>query len=154
MVARNTPSGIKLGDGYQAFHAFAVDDSISLWEKTVTPPGFDGGERVDTTTMYNETVRTYHSRYLIDISGAKMQCAYDPKVYNQITAIVNVNGLISTHFPDGSRLDWYGYLQKAQPSALAEGEFPMMDVEIVSTNVDGSGNEVVPHYYPSGSAES
>lgn len=52
-TTRSAPGGTKLGDGFSTKIAFAADADVSLWEKTVTPPGVDGGDAVDTSTMHN-----------------------------------------------------------------------------------------------------
>ena len=150
VTARTTPSGERLRDGYQSLIAFAADADVSLWEKSVTPPGVDGGEPVDSTTMHNTAVRTKGPRALIDFSECKMTCGYDPQVYGQIIALVNVETSITIHFPDGSTLCFFGYLQKFDPKELKEGTPPEADVVIVATNTDEDGKEATPDYDTSG----
>lgn len=138
-TARQTPAGIKLDDGYQTKIAFAADPDVSFWEKTVKPPGLDGGSPIDTTTMHNTTWRTMAARALITLTESTVNAAYDPNVYNNILALINVEGAITVRFPDGSTLSFFGFLQKFEPNDNAEGEMPMAAVTITPTNYDPVG---------------
>lgn len=149
-TARQTPDGLKMGDGYQALIAFASDPDIAFWEKAVKPPGIDGGEPVDNTTMHNSVWRTMASRFLQTLTPATTRVAYDPRVYDQIIALINVEGLITIHFPDNSTLDFYGYLRSFEPGDLVEGTQPEATVNIVPTNTNPStGAEVAPNFISS-----
>lgn len=155
MTVRIAPVGIRLGDGYQSLITFDADPNVSLWEKTVKPPGVDGGDAIDTTTMWNEVVRTKSSRALKEMTDGGMSCGYDPRVLDQIIALINVETLITTLFPDGSRWEAYGFLKSAEPNNLEEGTFPILDCVIVYTNTDpADGSESLPNYFPVGSADS
>lgn len=148
-TARATPVGTALDDGYQTLIAFAADPDVSFWEKTVTPPGIDGGDKIDTTTMHNTTWRTGAARALKTLTSSSITATYDPKVYDQIVALVNVETQITVHFPDGSTLDFYGYLKSFTPSEHSEGEQPECEIEIEPTNVNPStGSEAGPTFTP------
>jgi hypothetical protein len=54
-TARVDPTGIKLDDGYRTLVTFATDPNIEFWEKSVTPPGLDGGDALETKTIHNHT---------------------------------------------------------------------------------------------------
>ena len=133
---RVTPTGIWLEKGYQALVTLALDTNIELWEKTVQPPGLDGGEKIDTTTQHNTTYRTFAPRALVTGSDCKFKCAYDPTAYTSILAVINEPTTITVTFPDGSTVAFYGYLQAFQPDAMEEGKQPEADVNIVCTNYD------------------
>lgn len=135
-TARTAPAGIKVDDGYQTLVAFAADADVSFWEKTLQPPGLDGGDPVETTTMHNTTWRTFGPRALITTTECSVVAAYDPDVYNQIIAILNVRGAITVHFPDGSTLDFYGYLRTFDPQSCEEGAQPEANIVIQPTNYD------------------
>lgn len=144
-TARSTPSGDLLEDGYQSLIAFAADADISLWEKSVQPPGIEGGDEIDITTMHNVTWRTRAARSLKTLTNSSITVAYDPAVYTQILALINVNGWITVHFPDGSTLDFVGYLKNFTPNELSEGAQPEASCEIVPTN-QLAGVETAPEY--------
>lgn len=146
-VTRSTPVGIKLGNGHSTKIAFAADTDISFWEVTVTPPGVDGGDSINITTMHNTTYDQKAPRTLKTLTDASISAAYDPVVYDQIVALINVETTITIIFPNNDKLNFYGYLKNFQPAVLAEGEFPLADLEIVTTNADPTtGEEEGPDY--------
>ncbi len=139
-TVRIAPAGIKLDEGFSTKIAFARAPSVSLWEKTVQPPGIDGGESVETTTMHNTAWRTMNARVLKTLTPMTFKAAYDPNVYNTIlNDLVNRNGSITVRFSDGSTLDFYGYLQKFEPAEIQEGAQPEANCTIVPTNYDPAG---------------
>jgi len=153
-AAPRTPSGKMLEDGYQTVITFADEPTIGLWEKTVTPPGQEGGEKVDVTTMHNVNVRTYAARFLKEVTDSQMTVAYDPAVLVDILALINVPGKISITFPDGSTWTFDGYLKNFQPGAIAEGTQPEATCSIVATNRDTDTPATLPEISPSYTAPS
>ena len=146
-TVRVAPVGIKLGDGYQTLIASATDPDVSFWEKSVKPPGLDGGEKVDNTTMHNTTVRTYSARSLIEMTSSSITAAYDPVVLDQIVALINVEGAWTINHPNGDTWDFYGFLKSFEPTQNEEGTQPEAEIVIEVTNVDPSdGSEAVPNY--------
>ena len=135
-TARSTPWGIALSDGYSTKIAFAADPDISFWEKTVGPPSLDGGDAIETTTMHNAAYRTLSSRALITLGESSVTVAYDPDLYDEVLGIINVNTAITVHFPDGSPLDFWGFLRTFEPGENAEGEQPEATITIQPTNYD------------------
>jgi hypothetical protein len=152
-TTRLPPDGRHLTDGYQSLIAFAAAPDVALWEKAVTPPGFEGGDPVPTQTQHNILFRTKASRKLIDMTNGSFSAAYDPKVYSSILSLINVETLITWHFPNGATLDAYGYLKSAVPGPLVEGEPPELNAEIIITNVNPStGAETAPVYTAPGTS--
>jgi len=136
-TALSTPSGIALHDGFSCAIAFERDPDVSLWEKSVKPPGLDGGDPIETTTMRNTAWRTMRSRSLKTLTPVTLTVAYDPNVANNIdNNLINQEGSITIHYPDGSTYDFFGYLQLFDPSDLTEGEQPEASVTIQPTNWD------------------
>jgi hypothetical protein len=142
---RTTPSGLKLKDGYRALVTFATDANFEVWEKQVTPPGMDGGEPIEQTTMWNDNYRTFAPRALITMTPHTFTGAYDPAFYSAAAALINVETTVTVTFKDGSTLAFYGFLQKFDPQALVEGQQPEATFTIVPTNTDPSdGTEAGP----------
>jgi len=135
-TARITPPGIPLGDGFSTKITLAGDPNIDFYEKTVQPPGYDGGDAVETTTMFNATWRTMRPRKLMTVTEVKSTAAYDPTVYSQIEAQINIETTITITFPDGSTIAFYGYLKAFEPSDVEEGEQPEAEITIQPTNWD------------------
>ena len=143
-TARQDPAGIRLEDGYRTLVTFASIPTASLWEISITPPGLDGGEAIDTTTMHNDTYRTRASRALKTLTTFTMTAAYDPNYYNQLLGLINYNDTVTVTFPDGSTLAFFGFLQSIEPGELVEGTMPTATVTVTPTNTDQTGAEQSP----------
>jgi hypothetical protein len=135
-----------LNNGYQTLISFASNPTVHLKEKTVTPPGIDGGDEIDTTTMRNSVWRTKQPRTLKTLTEASITAVYDPLCYNELLAMINVNQQITITFPDGSSLQFWGWLKNFTPNENSEGEQPTAACSIVPGNQDNTGAEVGPTY--------
>lgn len=135
-TVRQDPTGIKLTDGYRSLVTFSLDPNIELWEKSITPPGLDGGDAIDTNTMHNDRFRTMASRALITMTEMSFTSAYDPIIYTRILDVVNVEQTITLTFPDGSTMAFYGFVRVLDFGELVEGTFPEVTVTIQPTNAD------------------
>lgn len=144
------PSGTPLRDGHATRIYFDLAPTVQFWEKSVTPPGLDGGGENDTTTMHNVRWRTRQPKKLITLTEVSASCAYDPAVYDSILNIINVNQWITVEFSDGSTVSFYGWLNQFTPNDISEGEQPTADIQIIPSNQDNSGNEVNPDYVAGG----
>lgn len=133
---RGTPTGIPLKDGYQSLITFEDDPTIEFYEKSITPPGMDGGEAIDQTTMHNATYRVQRSRSLITLTEMTLTVAYDPAVYDAIEAIINVEQTITVTWGDGSTLAFYGWLRMFDPQEMEEGEQPEAEITVTPSNWD------------------
>lgn len=134
----------RIDDGHQTLITFSLNPNIKFWEKTVTPPGVDGGGENDTTTMHNEVFRTRAPKKLITMTEGSATVAYDPAVYPEIMAMVNQNQLITIHFADGDELDVWGWLNTFDAGEAEEGSQPTADVGFIVSNQDEDGNEIAP----------
>lgn len=145
-TTRLTPVGRMLEDGYQTLITFQADPDVSLWEKTVKPPGVNGGDPIEQTTMWNVTYRTFAFRALKTITEATLTCAYDPRVLLQAVALANVNTLITVRYSDLSTVDFWGALITFEPNDAGEGTQPEASVNITPSNLNASGVETAPNY--------
>lgn len=135
-TARGTPSGIRLDDGFSSKITLSLAPTIAFWEKMVKPPGLDGGEKVATSTMHNVTYRTFGPRKLKTLMDITAKCAYDPVIYQDVLAQINVRQTVTVSFPDGSTLCFFGFLQKFEADELQEGTQPEATITFVPTNTD------------------
>jgi hypothetical protein len=140
-TVRQSPTGIKLDDGFATLVTIKRFPAINLWEKTVTPPGLDGGDAVDTTTMHNLILRTKSPRLLRDMTEGSMTVAYDPGVLADCISAINVNDEITVRFPDGTTWAFWGYLRTFEPQEISEGEQPTANCSFMPTNQDNLGVE-------------
>ncbi len=136
----------RLDDGHSTLLTFAANSSVKFYEKTVTPPGIKGGGPNDTTTMHNVDWRTHAPKKLKTLSEGSASVAYDTAVYTQILAMINVNQLITIHFPDGSTYAFWGWVDEFTPGAIKEGEQPVAEVKIQPSNQNDSDVEENPVY--------
>ena len=146
-IAVHDPDGIHLDDGYQTLISFAVNPQASFWEKSVKPPGMDGGDPIDTTTMHNQTWRTMAPRQLVSMTELNLTVAYDPVLYDAATVagsalnLLNQKTTVNVTFPDGSVLAFYGFMRSFDPTPLEEGAQPEATMVVVVTNQDPSTGE-------------
>lgn len=144
--ARVDPLGARLLDGYRCLTALSSQVNASMWEIGVTPPGLDGGDAIDTTTMHNDVYRTVSSRALKTMTAGTVRGAYDPRIYTTFVSLINdEDNTVTTHFPNGDSLAYYGFLQNFEPDELVEGEMPEASFTITPTNYDvNAGTEESP----------
>jgi hypothetical protein len=144
---RVTPTAKKMDDGYKTLITFAANPSIEFWEKTVTPPGVDGGDPLDTTTMHSTRWRTRAPRALITLGEVKATVEWNPSLYVSILALINKKDTVTIRFPDQSTLAFFGFLRLFDPGDLAEGGEPTASITVTPTNADPvTGAEQAPVY--------
>lgn len=142
--ARVIPTGFKMPEGYPTTIAFAKNTALQFWEVTTQPPGLDGGEPVNNTTMLNSVWRTMRARRLKTLTPIKVTAAYDPDVLdgsiNKIQGLINNEGSVTVIFPTTDSISFYGYLQKSEPAENKDGEMPLLTITVVPTNWDPVNN--------------
>lgn len=143
-TARGTPAGLMLKDGYSTKITFASRPTVEFWEKMLTPPGYDSGDKIAQSTMFNTRYRTYEPRSLIDVTDSTIKAAWNPLLYSTILNLVGIKDTISFTFPDGSTLAFYGFLKSFVPDQMEEGKQPEATLVIVANNRDSSLVEQAP----------
>jgi hypothetical protein len=149
---RTDPTGgsnRRLPDGFSSKVTFAAAPALAIWERAVKPPGPDGGEPIDISTMFNSQWHTMYPRTLKKMDSCTYQAAYDPDAIPTLLGMVNSLQVITVTFPFNDTLCFWGWLRKFEPQELKEGEFPMANVTIEVSNYDGA-NEQSPVYTASG----
>lgn len=135
-TVRQSPDGERLGDGYQTLVTFAAIPDVALWEKSVTPPGVEGDDPNDNTTMHNVNWRTKSPRTLATLTDFQFTAGYDPAVIADILTLVNLVTTLTVRYPNGGTLAFYGFLKAFEPDSLEEGKVPECTVTVVPTNQD------------------
>jgi hypothetical protein len=133
---RTTPSGKFFKDGYRTLITFAANASIQLWEKSVKPPGLDGGEAIDVTTMHNIEWRTKAFQTLKELTESTMTVGYKGTAYAQVKALINVETTVTITFPNGSKIAFFGGLRSFEAGDQSIGEMPEGTVTITPTMRD------------------
>ena len=140
-TARGTPTGNFLEDGFRSLVTFGNNSTIGLWEKSVKPPGWDGGDPVQTSTMHNVEFRTMAPRQLKTLTTSTFKFAYDPAAMDSIKTQINRKQTLTQRYSDGSTLAYYGFLQSCEFDDLVEGTQPEGTATLTPTNYD-SANKV------------
>lgn len=147
-----TPGGRALEKGYQCAILLANIPTVELFERTVQPPGLEGGEKVDISTQHNVTVKTYAPQDLKEVTDSQMVCGYDPACLATLLAQINVPQKITLYFPNGDTWLFDGYLKNFAPNAMSPTAMPEATCTIVATNVDSdstTGAEIDPSWVAS-----
>lgn len=139
----------RIDDGFSTTIAFAVAPTAGLliYEKAVTPPGFENGGAIDTTTMLNTAYRTMAPKKLKTLTEFSFTAAYQPGAYSALLGVLGTNGQITITFPDGATLVFYGWIDAVAPGELAEGEQPTLDITVIPSNTN-AGVETAPVLTP------
>lgn len=149
-TARVAPTGYKLPDGFKSTITFANQPAVQFWERGVKPPAIDGGDAIDTSTMFNTRWHTMFPRHLLKMDDGTVEAGYDPDFMTVIIGMVNVVDTITITWPDGSTLCFFGFLKKIEFSELKEGEFPICTPTFSPTQANALDVEFGPVFTPAG----
>jgi hypothetical protein len=133
VTERIAPTGTPFDEGYESHITFAADPDVSFWESIVGAPGFDGGDPVPTTTMFNASYRTKAPRKLTEMTPFQVQGKFSSETVDDMIALINQNGWITVQWPDGTRLSFVGFLKSFTPGQAQEGNPLLGTIEIVPT---------------------
>ena len=145
-TARSTPSGLHLTDGFPSKIACASDPDIAFWEVEVKPFSMDNGDKIDQTTMFNTAVMTSEPQSLVEIGDITGSAAYDPKVYDEIMAIIGSKVSWTLTFSNSDTWDVWASLSLFDPQTLVKGSQPRANFTIQVHNRDTAALEVSPNY--------
>lgn len=144
--ARINPSSTAyfLKNGFSSKITFAARPDIEFWEKAVTPMGFDGGESVDDSTMFNNHYQIQTPRGLATATPTRALVAYDPMLFaneiqaadHEIEGLINEFDTITILFPNNDTLSFYGFLAEFTPNEILDGTQPTAMITIIVTNFD------------------
>lgn len=138
----------RLDDGFATLITFALKPSVKFYEKTVTPPGRDGGGGNPTFTMRSTKWRTQSPKKLKTMTPMTGKVAYDTVCEGDVDDMINQNQLITVTYPDGSSDDFYGWLDKFIPDEIVEGAQPTATITVEPSMQDADGVETDPVYHP------
>jgi hypothetical protein len=136
VTARTLPTHAKIRDGFPTTIALSLLPGIDFYEKTLNPPGYDGGDMIDVTTMLNIAWRTMLPRSLKTLTPMTINALYSAYIYIDVTTLINAQGAASVHFPDGDVLSFYCALNKMEIGQHAEGAAPEAVFTLTPTNWD------------------
>lgn len=141
----------RIDDGHSTTIQLVSYPSVVFYEKSVTPPGLDGGDPNDTTTMRNKQLRTMAPRKLKTLTAVTAKVAYDPSILtadvDSLYKLINVNQVIVVNNSDGSRMAFWGYVRSFIPDDNVEGAQPTGTLTVQPTNQNATGVETPPAFY-------
>lgn len=141
-------NNLRMDDGFSTLIQLSLAPTIKLWEKDVTPPGITSGGPIETTTMRNTTMRTNAPRQLKALTQVSATVAYATvAIETVINTLIGVNQLVTIDYPDGSHLQFWGWVEEFTPATHTEGEQPTANLVVQPSNRDSSGAEFTPAYY-------
>ncbi len=140
----------RMDDGFSTIITLANLPSVKLYEKDVTPPPITGGGPIETTTMRNTGWRTMAPKNLKSLGPVNATVAYATEAIEDIMDQLQVNQPITVTFPDGSTIEFWGWVEEFTPSTHTEGEQPTAALVIQPSLRNESGVETAPVYAESG----
>lgn len=143
-------SKLILKNGFKTVYSNAYNPNVRVASKTTKLPGFTMGGGIDTTTNDNNAYRTMAARALAALTNGTQQVAFDSEAIGDIMDLKGRNCLWTATLPNGSHLDFYGFMDSFEPTGMTEGSQPIADMVIIVTNEDGNGNESAPTYHSGG----
>lgn len=155
-------------DGFKTILIFDDDITLSVRERSVTPPELDGGGPINTNSMWNTRMRTQAPKALITSGPMTCSVFWDTAVYGQLRALgggLGRNQEISVVFPDLSGFTFWGWIDKFTPPEMQEGVEPIAELTVLPSHAmndetlaannpmryRATGMEVLPMWYPADS---
>lgn len=144
----------RLDDGFSTIITLENIPTVKLYEREVTPPGFSAGGPIETTTMRNTAWRTNAPKKLKTLAPVSATVAFATEAIPIVQGQIGVNQLVTLTFPDGSTIEFYGWLEEFTLGAFTEGEQPTATITVQPSLRDSSGEEVAPEYSEQASSSS
>lgn len=136
-----------LRDGFKTLIGFQLlpgAGGTDYHEVELALPEIDGRGGIDQTSMRNTVYTTEIPKYLVTFGEFRGTFMYSAAFYVGLTGLLNRNQLLSIQLPDGTVLQFWGWVSKATPSSLKEGERPTLDVTFRVSNLNSSCQETAP----------
>jgi len=128
--------------GFGARITFSTSTTVVFKEKSVTIPGLDGGDGVDTTTNANTAYKSATPQDLVALTNAAGTVTYDQATIAAIKAAINVIQNVTYTFNDGSKWVFEGWLKSFTPNEDSATEQPTAAIEIVATGEGGASDGI------------
>lgn len=138
------PTGERINDGFKTKITIAGSPNIALWITETTPFGYEGGGKIENTTMENTRFRTARPKKLITVTPAVLVCQYDPACLTEIIALIQSNVLLTCTFETGQKHEVWGWLEAFKPNKCGEGEKPTANITLEASNLNDSDVETAP----------
>jgi len=124
--------------GFGTRITFSTSTTVVFKEKSVTLPGLEGGEPVETTTNANTAYKSFTPQDLVKLSDAGAVVTYDVSTIAAIKAAININQVVTFTFADGSKWAVQGMLTEFIVNEDSPTDQPTANIKIVAEG-EGTG---------------
>jgi len=123
-----------------------VIGSVTFCPKSMTVPGYEMNDMLDTTTLCNVEYFTGMAPTLKRVNDLTFTCNFEPADLSAITAELGVEQTIAITFTDSGTTTWtaWGYLHSYQADAGAIDTIWDANGVVKFTNSNASGTETGP----------
>lgn len=135
-VARTTPVGVWVHDGFRVKLTFGNNPALPIFETALTPAGTDMGEPIPQDHMWVTRWRILRERQLISLTPATLKGKYDPAFKAWLDALTGVNQTITEYVYDGSSAAYFGIPKSFAFDEHVEGQPGHFTCVIVPSNWD------------------
>lgn len=137
----------RIDNGFSTTLEFDENPTLEFYEVEVQPPGWDGGDPINTSTMRNTTLETFTPAALMTMTEITVSVAYTSDIFHLTTgvkAMVNINQEVILTLPDGATVTFWGYVRSFIPPTHVKNVRPMAGLRVVPTNTNDSKVETLP----------
>ncbi len=107
-----------------------VNQAITVYEKSVTPGGTEGGDPIDITTNDNSSQRSFAPPSLTSPTPTSSEVTYDETDLVALEAAVDQSDDIRIEWPDDTTRAKSGWLRSIVPNQMTAGEQPTAAITI------------------------
>jgi hypothetical protein len=108
---------------------------------------FDAGDMIDTTTQWNDVLRSMAFRALATLTEGSMEVAFNAQYIDQVRALVGKNTTVTFRMPNGATIAAFGGLRTFEAPDFSDGEQPTATCSIAITNTDPVSGDIEPPVY-------
>lgn len=136
VVARTTPTGYKLPEGFKITIASSKKPALNIWEVEGSPAGMEVAE-INITTQHNIRWVSKWPSALIANDDIVGNAGYDPDVMDDLIGLLgDVGGSYTIRMPDNTTHNYWSFLKSWKFGPLRVGQFPTGSYGICVTNYD------------------
>lgn len=126
VIARTTPTGYKLPEGFKCSIAYSLRPAFNIFEVSTMPAGGQAVE-IDTSTQHNIKYKTKWISALVEIKDVTGEGGYDPDFMDDAFFLLGAqSGSFTVHAPTQATHNYWGGLKDLTFQAWKAGQFPMV----------------------------
>jgi hypothetical protein len=137
----------RIDNGFSTTLSFSLNPTLEFYEVEVQPPGWEGGDPINTTTMRNTLLETFTPASLQTLTEITISAAYTSDIFHLTTGVkemINKNQEITVTLPDGATFKFWGFIRGWNPPTHTKNVRPMASFRIAPSNTNASKVETLP----------